>query len=187
MKRFRFISVFLTLAILLSLMMPSAFAASSVVKNMSVEARAALLKDLDSDTVLYAQKADEKVYPASLTKVMTALLVLDAVEAGDLSLDKVLTADGNIWKDLEPDTSSANIRAGEKLTVEELLQCLLIQSAGEAANMLAAAVSGSVENFVQDMNKKAEALGCKGTHFTNTSGMPDPCLLYTSPSPRDRG
>ena len=67
MKRFRFISVFLTLAILLSLMMPSAFAASSVVKNMSVEARAALLKDLDSDTVLYAQKADEKVYPASLT------------------------------------------------------------------------------------------------------------------------
>ena len=174
MKRFRFISVFLTLAILLSLMMPSASAASSVVKNMSVEARAALLKDLDSDTVLYAQKADEKVYPASLTKVMTALLVLDAVEAGDLSLDKVLTADGNIWKDLEPDTSSANIRAGEKLTVEELLQCLLIQSAGEAANMLAAAVSGSVENFVQDMNKKAEALGCKGTHFTNTSGMPDP-------------
>ena len=150
MKRFRFISVFLTLAILLSLMMPSASAASSVVKNMSVEARAALLKDLDSDTVLYA------------------------VEAGDLSLDKVLTADGNIWKDLEPDTSSANIRAGEKLTVEELLQCLLIQSAGEAANMLAAAVSGSVENFVQDMNKKAEALGCKGTHFTNTSGMPDP-------------
>lgn len=63
MKRFRFISLFLTLAIVISLMMPSSYAASSLVKKMSVEAKAALLEDLDSDTVLYAQKADEKVYP----------------------------------------------------------------------------------------------------------------------------
>lgn len=174
MKRFRFISLFLTLAIVISLMMPSSYAASSLVKKMSVEAKAALLEDLDSDTVLYAQKADEKVYPASLTKVMTALLVFDAIESGDLSMDKVLTADGTIWEDLEPDSSTANIRAGEKLTVEELLYCLLVQSAGEAANMLAMSVSGSVASFVQEMNKKAEELGCKGTHFVNTSGMPDP-------------
>lgn len=102
MKRFRFISLFLTLAIVISLMMPSSYAASSLVKKMSVEAKAALLEDLDSDTVLYAQKADEKVYPASLTKVMTALLVFDAIESGDLSMDKVLTADGTIWEDMEP-------------------------------------------------------------------------------------
>lgn len=174
MKRFRFISLFLTLAIVISLMMPSSYAASSLVKNMSVEARAALLEDLDSDTVLYAQDADKKVYPASLTKVMTALLVFDAIDSGKLSMDKVLTADGTIWEDLEPDTSSANIRAGEKLTVEELLYCLLVQSAGEAANMLAMNVSGSIADFVKDMNRKAEELGCKGTHFANTSGMPDP-------------
>ncbi len=174
MKRFRFISIFLAFAILISLMLPSAYAASSSVKGMTVEAKAALLQDLDSDTVLYAQKADEKVYPASLTKIMTALLVLDAVDAGKLSLDQEVTAGGTTWNGLESDTSSANIQVGEKLTVEELLKCLLIQSAGEAANVLAAGVSGSIENFVQDMNKKAEELGCKGTHFVNTSGMPDP-------------
>lgn len=175
MKRFRFISIFIACAILISLMMPSAYAkSSSVIKDMSVKAKAALLEDLDSDHVLYAQKADQKVYPASLTKVMTALLVLDAVDAGKLSLDQELTADGTIWDGLEADTSSANIRAGEKLTVEELLECLLIQSAGESANLLAKGVSGSVASFVQAMNDKAKELGCTGTHFVNTSGMPDP-------------
>lgn len=173
MKKNRFLSVFLALAVLVSMMMPNAYAASSSTKSMTVKAKAALLEDMDSDTVLYAQKADEKIYPASMTKVMTALLVLDAVQAGKLSLNQKLTAGGTTWNGLEADTSSANIQVGEKLTVKELLECLLIQSAGESANVLAVGVSGSIENFVQDMNKKAQELGCKGTHFVNPTGMPD--------------
>ena len=82
MKRFRFLSVFLTVVLLFSLSVPSACAKSSIQDKMSVKAKAALLEDLDSDTVLYAQKADKKIYPASLTKVMTALLVFDAVKRG---------------------------------------------------------------------------------------------------------
>lgn len=174
MKRFRFLAIILTISLLFTLMIPTAFAKSAIREQMSVKAKAALLEDLDSDTVLYDQKADAKVYPASLTKVMTALLVLDAVKRGDLTMDSVITAGGSTWNDLEPDTSSANIKVGEKLTVQALLQCLLIQSAGEAANVLAVGVSGSLDQFVKDMNKKAEELGCKGTHFANTSGMPDP-------------
>lgn len=174
MKRFRFLSIILAVVLLLSLTAPTAFAKSSIRDKMSVKAKAALLEDLDSDIVLYDQKADSKVYPASLTKVMTALLVLDAVKGGDLTMDTVITAGGSTWNDLEPDTSSANIKVGEKLTVQALLECLLIQSAGEAANVLAVGVSGSLDQFVKDMNKRAEELGCKHTHFVNTSGMHDP-------------
>lgn len=123
--------------------------------------------NLDTDTVLYQQDADKKIYPASITKVMTALLVLDAVDSGKLSLDQKLTAGPSLWQGIEADTSTADIKTGEKLTVQELLNCLLIASAGEAANVLAVGVSGSIEAFVKDMNKKAADIGCVGTHFCN--------------------
>ena len=173
MKRFRFLSVFLAVILLFSAAAPGASAKSAIQKKMSVKAKVALLENLDTDTVLYAQKADKKIHPASLTKVMTALLTLDAVKRGDLTLDTVITAPGSTWNNLEPDSSTADIKVGEKLTVQQLLQCLLIQSAGESANVLAVAVSGSQRQFVKDMNKRALELDCKGTHFANPSGMPD--------------
>ena len=174
MKKIRFLSVILMVVLVLSLACPAASAKSAILDKMSVKAKTALLVDLNSDTVLYAKKAEKKMYPASLTKVMTALLVMDAVKRGDLAMDTVLTAGGSTWNDMDAETATANIKVGEKLTVEQLLQCLLIQSAGESSNVLAVGVSGSIEQFVKDMNKRAADLGCKGTHFTNPIGMPDP-------------
>ena len=173
MKNKRILSFFLTIVLLFSLLMPQAYAASDILSGMKVKAKAALLVNLDTDTVLYQQDADKKIYPASITKVMTALLVLDAVDSGKLSLDQKLTAGPSLWQGIEADTSTADIKTGEKLTVQELLNCLLIASAGEAANVLAVGVSGSIEAFVKDMNQKAADIGCIGTHFTNPSGMPD--------------
>ena len=130
MKNKRILSFFLTIVLLFSLLMPQAYAASDILSGMKVKAKAALLVNLDTDTVLYQQDADKKIYPASITKVMTALLVLDAVDSGKLSLDQKLTAGPSLWQGIEADTSTADIKTGEKLTVQELLNCLLIASAG---------------------------------------------------------
>lgn len=136
--------------------------------NFSVEATAALLIDLDSDTVLYEQNADAKVYPASLTKIMTCMLVL---EHGKLS--DVITVSETALQDLDVEGSTANLQAGEELTVEELLYCMMLSSANEACNIAAEYIAGSVDAFVQMMNDKAAELGCTQTHFANTHGLHD--------------
>jgi D-alanyl-D-alanine carboxypeptidase (penicillin-binding protein 5/6) len=103
---------------------------------------------------------------------MTALLVLEAIDNGQLSPDTPITA-SETAVDVPAGSSTANIKAGETLTVEQLLYCLLLPSANEAANILAEAVDGSIDDFVSHMNRKAGALGCRGTHFVNPHGFHD--------------
>lgn len=174
MKKSRFLALFLSLVMVLSL---SAFSAgaieSEIVSSMSVQAKAALLVDMDTGYIMYEQNAYEKAYPASITKVMTAALVLDAVQEGTLSLDQVITAGDTAWQGLDSSSSNQNIQVGEQMSVEDLLYCLMVASANEAANILAVAVAGSIENFVGMMNAKAAQLGCTGTNFVNPDGMPD--------------
>lgn len=174
MKKSRFLALFLSIVMVLSL---SAFSAgaieSEIVSSMSVQAKAALLVDMDTDYIMYEQNAREKVYPASITKVMTAALVLDAVQAGTLSLDQLITAGDTAWQGLDSSSSNQNIQVGEQMSVKDLLYCLMVASANEAANILAVAVAGSIENFVGMMNAKAAQLGCTGTNFVNPDGMPD--------------
>ena len=105
--------------------------------------------------------------------VMTALLVFEAIDRGELRMDTPITASANSVAGLPDDASTADIVAGETLTVEQLLYCLLVVSANEVGNILAEAVSGSVANFVAQMNQRAQELGCENTHFVNTSGLPD--------------
>ena len=155
MKFRRFCTVFLLLALLLTQLWPvTAYA----VEDIQLDAKAALLVDGATGTVLLDQDAHTKQYPASITKVMTALLVFEAIDRGELRLSDPITAD---------------IVAGETLTVEQLLYCLLVVSANEVSNILAEAVSGSVTAFVALMNQRAQELGCENTHFVNTSGLPD--------------
>jgi D-alanyl-D-alanine carboxypeptidase (penicillin-binding protein 5/6) len=104
---------------------------------------------------------------------MTALLVLEHIEAGDLSLKDKVTAYDDCWFDLDSTSSNQNIRPGEKISVKDLLYCLLVASANESANILGERVAGSIDAFVEKMNQRAQELGCKGTHFVNTHGMPD--------------
>ena len=170
MKFRRFCTVFLLLALLVTQLLPvTAYA----VEDIQIEARAALLVDGATGTVLLDQDAHTKQYPASITKVMTALLVFEAIDRGELRMDTPITASANSVAGLPDDASTADIVAGETLTVEQLLYCLLVVSANEVGNILAEAVSGSVTAFVADMNQRAQELGCENTHFVNTSGLPD--------------
>ena len=168
----RAISFFLTLSLLTGLLIPFASAIEyEGVESMTVDATAALLIDLDTDQVLYEQAADEQRYPASITKIMTALLTLEAIGRGELDLNTEITVDAAALADITEDSSTANLPAGEKITVKNLLYCLLLASANEAANVLAMAVSGDIPTFVELMNQRAQELGMAGTHFVNPHGL----------------
>ena len=170
MKIRRFLSVFLLTLLLTGLFcVPQA----SAVEMPQVNAKAALLMDYESGRMLYGLNEKDTEYPASITKVMTALLTLEAVDQGVLTLDQPVTAP-SLVNDMDPTGSSADIKEGEVLTVEQLLYCLLLPSANEAAQILAEAVDGDQAAFVEHMNQRAKELGCQGTHFVNVHGFHDP-------------
>lgn len=171
----RALSFFLTLSLLTGLLSPLAGAIDyEGVPSITVDAKSALLIDLDSDQVLYDQDADQQRYPASITKIMTALLTLEAVGRGELDLSTEVTVDAAALSDITEDSSTANLKAGEVISVKDLLYCLLISSANEAANILAMAVCGDIPTFVERMNQRAQELGMTGTHFVNPHGLHDP-------------
>lgn len=171
MTKRRFFALFLLLVLLASLLSVSA----SAYEDFEVDARAALLIEGDTGEVLYEKNAHTRQYPASITKITVALLVFEAIEDGTLSLDQLVTAHESAFEGLSIYGSSAGITAGEQLTVEQLLQCMLIVSANEACNILAEAVcgEGNVAQFVEKMNARAASLGCEDTHYVNTSGLHD--------------
>lgn len=179
MKATRFFSVFFLMALVVNLLaFPVSAAEVSLPADPDIQAKAALLVDANTGNIVYAKNEHEELYPASLTKIMTALLVLEAVDSGKLSLDQQLTASDTITE-LDSDGSSAGIQVGEIMTVEQLLYCMLVVSANEACVILAEAVSGDVDTFVDAMNAKAQALGCENTHFVNPTGLHD-SQHYTS-------
>ena len=130
--------------------------------------KAAILMDNKTGKILYAKNENEKMYPASTTKIMTAILTLE-----NCHLDEVVTVSYDAVMSIPDGYSSAFLQVGEQLTVEQLLQLLLVHSANDAANTLAEYVGGSVESFVSMMNTKVHELGLSHTHFTNTFGMHD--------------
>lgn len=138
-----------------------------------VDAKAALLIDPETEEILYEQNIHDRLYPASVTKIMTCLLVLEAIDDGRLSKSQVLTASETAISEVPPDGSNVGIKVGEELTVEELLYCIMLSSANEGCNMLAEAIDGSISAFVARMNQKARDLGCEDTNFCNTNGLPD--------------
>ena len=136
-----------------------------------IHAKAAILVDGETGTVLYDKNMHEELPMASITKVMSALLVLEAVDRGQLRMDQDVTATESSMKGMVEDGSTADIKVGETLTVEQLLYCMLVISANETCNILGEAVSGSVDAFVEKMNQRAQELGCQNTHFANTTGL----------------
>ena len=180
MKTKRFLALFLVLILSFCLVPPALADEPALPKAPDINCQAALLVDYNTGLPLYAKNEHQEMYPASLTKIMTALLVLEAVDSGKLSLTDSLTASRSaMTTGLDEDGSNAGIQEGEIMTVEQYLTCMLVVSANEACNVLAEAVSGSVSAFVEAMNAKAQALGCENTHFVNASGLHDP-QHYTS-------
>jgi D-alanyl-D-alanine carboxypeptidase (penicillin-binding protein 5/6) len=142
-----------------------------------VAARAYLLLDLTSDQTLAARDADSPVQPASLTKLMTAYLVFDALRLGRLELKQALPVSERAWR--QPG-SRMFIDTRMKVPVEDLLKGLLVQSGNDAAMALAEGAAGSEERFVQLMNEQALALGMKATRFVNPTGLAQPGQLSTA-------
>lgn len=169
MKKTRFCSLLLTILLLFLTVFPvfaEQFPDPETGEPFSVAAKAAMLVDLNTGKIIYEQNADEKIYPASLTKIMTCLLVL---ENGNLSDTVTVTADA--FHGLDDSSSTAGLVEGESMTVETLLYCMMISSGNEASNVAAEYISGSVDAFVDLMNSRAQELGCTGTHFANPHGL----------------
>lgn len=133
-----------------------------------IQAQSAYLKDRTTGTVLLNVNSADRRYPASTTKVMTALLVLE-----NAKLDDAVTIAEEDFAALDENSMTAGLEVGETLTVRDMLACLLLPSANECAYALARDVSGSTEAFVELMNARAKELGCKDTHFANPCGLHD--------------
>ncbi|MBQ4370100.1 MAG: D-alanyl-D-alanine carboxypeptidase [Oscillospiraceae bacterium] len=169
MKKTKFFSLLLVVSFLTALLCPLS---ASALEIIDTSAAAAILAEADSGKVLYEKNADEVRAPASITKLMTVLLAVEAVERGDVQLTDQVTASELSRDDLTYDSSTQNIQPGEIMPFEELLYCALVASANEAANIIAEHVSGSREDFITLMNSRAKELGCTSTHFVNTHGLP---------------
>ena len=141
---------------------------ATIGESLQINAKSAILMEFNTGAILYESNIDEKMAPASITKIMTLILVMEALEAGKLTLQQEITASehaaslggSQIW--LEP---------GEVMTVDELLRATVIASANDATVALAEAVAGSEESFVQMMNQKAKDLGMNNTKFINSYGL----------------
>lgn len=130
--------------------------------------RAAILMDNKTNKILYDKNSNERMFPASTTKILTAILVLE-----NCDLNEIVTASYDAVMSIPEGYVTANIDGDEQLTVEQLLQLLLVHSANDAANVLAEYVGGSIESFVSMMNTKVNELGLTNTHFTNAYGLQD--------------
>lgn len=142
------------------------FGATNDSNEPNLISRAAILIDNKSDKILYSKNMNEKMFPASTTKIVTAIIVLE-----HCSLNETVTASYDAISSIPNGYVTANIDGGEELTVEELLELLLVHSANDAANVLAEYVGGSIDSFVSMMNTKVNELGLNNTHFTNTYGL----------------
>ncbi|MGI6071178.1 MAG: D-alanyl-D-alanine carboxypeptidase family protein [Blautia sp.] len=137
-------------------------------KGPKTASLSAVLMEADTGIVVYNKKMNEKRYPASTTKIMTALLTIE-----NCKLDDQVTFTQTGINEIYSNNSNIGMQVGEVLTVEQCLYALLLESANEVATQLAEHIGGTVAGFVDMMNKRAEELGCTGTHFNNASGLPD--------------
>lgn len=142
--------------------------ANNTISEPNINAESVLLIDNKTNKVLYSKDMNRKMFPASTTKILTAILVLE-----NHSLDEKVTASYNAVMTIPSGYSTASIQIDEVLTVEQLLELLLVHSANDAANVLAEYTGGSIDSFVAMMNTKINELGLSDTHFTNPYGLQD--------------
>ena len=166
---------FVLLAALLS---GAAYAIEPVpVETFSLQVESAVLLEKVSGEVIYEKNPHERLAPASVTKVMTMLLILEAVESGALDMDETVTASAHARS---MGGSQIWLEDGEQMSVRDMLKCIAVVSANDCAVAMAEHISGSEDAFVARMNQRAAELGCTDTHFTNCTGLFDDDDHYTS-------
>lgn len=155
-------------ALLAALCMVTLLPVHAATVELPLTSRAALLMEKTTGQILFAQNEHEKLEPASVTKIMTLLLTMDAIDSGALAYDDVVTVSANA---AGMGGSQVFLAEGEQITVEELLKCVCVSSGNDAAVALAEKVAGVTELFVEQMNNRARGLGMDDTHFVNPTGL----------------
>ena len=165
--------LFSVLAVCVSLMVSAAPVRKGPVEteHRKVPYVGAISADAATGRILFSDKADAEAYPASVTKLMTALLVLEDVEKGRYSFSSLATATKDVNR---CEASWVGLKAGQSMTVDDLLTALLVQSANDAAIVLGVNSAGSLEAFVERMNERARELGMENTAYYNPNGLPKP-------------
>ena len=159
---------FLTFIFLFFFIITKIFAAPNI------QARTGILIDYHSNEILFELEADAQIYPASMTKIMTAIVAFDLLKKNKLSLDDKFTISENAWRLSQAGYSSMFIMINDQVSVENLLKGIIIASGNDACVALAEGIAGSEENFADMMNEKAGEIGMTSTNFTNSSGINDP-------------
>ena len=160
----------LFLVCLAVLLIMGSLSLTAAAEEMKLPAKGAVLMDAATGTVLYEQNAHEKLHPASVTKVMTMLLVMEALDQGKITLTDTVTASQTA---AAKGGSQIYLKVGEQMTVETLLKSVAVASANDAACALAEHLAGSEAAFVQKMNQRAKELKMEDTHFVNCTGLDD--------------
>lgn len=155
-------------ALLAALCMVTLLPVQAAAVELPLTSRAALLMEKTTGQILFAQNEHEKLEPASVTKIMTLLLTMDAIDSGALAYDDAVTVSANA---AGMGGSQVYLAEGEQITVEELLKCVCVSSGNDAAVALAEKVAGVTELFVEQMNNRARGLGMDDTHFVNPTGL----------------
>ena len=152
---------------------------TKVFANPNIQARTGILIDHHSNEILYEMDPDIEIYPASMTKIMTAIVAFDLLNKGKLSLDDKFTISENAWRLSQAGYSSMFIMINDQVSVENLLKGIIIASGNDACVALAEGIAGSESNFAEMMNEKAGEIGMTSTNFTNSSGINDPNNIST--------
>ena len=144
------------------------------ISAFDINARTAILQDYLSGEILYEKDIQRSIYPASMTKIMTSIVIFDLLKSGDLNLDDKVMVSENAWRLSQSGYSSMFIMVGDEVSIEDLLKGIIIASGNDACIALAEGVAGTEEEFAIMMNSKAAEIGMTNTNFTNSSGINDP-------------
>ena len=152
---------------------------TNLYSNPNIQARTGILVDYHSDEILFELDPDAQIYPASMTKIMTAIIAFDLIKTNKLSLDDQFTVSENAWRLSQAGYSSMFIMINDQVSVEDLLKGIIIASGNDACVALAEGIAGSEQNFADMMNEKAGEIGMTSSNFTNSSGINDPDNIST--------
>ena len=153
--------------------------AEAAIANLDVKARTAILLDYHSNEILFEKDADRKIFPASMTKIMTSIIAFDLIKNGDLKLSDKFIVSENAWRLSQAGYSSMFIMVGDEITVENLLKGIIISSGNDACIALAEGIAGTEDEFALLMTEKAREIGMENTNFSNSSGINSPDNLST--------
>ena len=150
-----------------------------LIAKPNIQARTGILMDYHSNEILFELDPDSQIYPASMTKIMTAIVAFDLLKKDKLSLDDMFVVSENAWRLSQAGYSSMFIMINDQVSVEDLLRGIIVASGNDACVALAEGIAGSEENFADMMNEKAGEIGMTSTNFTNSSGINDPDNIST--------